>query len=233
MTGLLYRWPHAGRFGRVVPKTKFYEHGQVSTSVRDKFVAEVQRIVWAYKLAESTINLAGTTEVPEIQVFRIDAKHDDVSEAVLNAIDKAVKTPIIFEISRCVEGLRQARTVAAHKELGSRIPKLGTYYTGDWQPADADRHAPPTAIDLAALHTALLEPLIPLAARPGEGLSGMTARLERTRKVEREIAALERRIRSEPQLNRKVELRRTLKAKRDELANLTSPNPTPTSDTKD
>ena len=60
----------------------------------------MRRITWAYKLAESTINLPGSGEVPEIQVFEIEAKDDDVAEGVLAAIDKAVRTPIIFEISR-------------------------------------------------------------------------------------------------------------------------------------
>ena len=90
MTDILYRWPEAAKFGRRVPKEKFYEHGTVSPAVREKFIAEVQRITWAYKLAETTINLPGTPAVPEIQVFTIDAKTDDVSEAVLGAIDKAL-----------------------------------------------------------------------------------------------------------------------------------------------
>ncbi|WP_258048532.1 DUF4391 domain-containing protein [Mycobacterium kansasii] len=98
MTDVLYRWPAAAKFGRQVPKTKFYEHGAVSAALRDKFVNEIQRITWAYKLAESTINLVGDQQVPEIQVFQIDAKCDDVSEPVIAAIDKAVRTPIIFEI---------------------------------------------------------------------------------------------------------------------------------------
>ena len=79
MTGGLYRWPEAARFGRVVPKSKFYEQGTVPAAVREKFVSEVQRITWAYKLAENTINLPGTSAVPEIQVFQIDAKGRDVS----------------------------------------------------------------------------------------------------------------------------------------------------------
>ena len=83
--------------------------------MREKFVAEVQRITWAYKLAETTINLPGTTAVPEIQVFQIDAKGDDVSESVLAAIDKAVKTPIIFEITRGDGPERRTRMVATHK----------------------------------------------------------------------------------------------------------------------
>jgi hypothetical protein len=217
VTGLLYRWPRAAKFGRVVPKTKFYEHAAVPAAVREKFVAEVQRIIWAYKLAETTINLPGTTAVPEIQVFQIDAKGDDVSEPVLTAIDKAVKTPIIFEII-CGDGReRRTRMAATHKLLSSGMPKLSTYYTTEWHPDGADRRPLPTAINLTALYTALLEPLTPLAARPGEELSEVAARLETVRKLEREVATLERKVRAEPQLNRKVELRRALKSKKTEL----------------
>ena len=100
MTALLYRWPRAAEFGRVVPKGRFYEHGSLGSTVKDRFVSDVRRITWAYKLAESTINLPGSGEVPEIQIFEIEAKDEDVAEGVLAAIDKAVRTPIIFEISR-------------------------------------------------------------------------------------------------------------------------------------
>lgn len=227
MTGLLYRWPQAAKFGRVVPKTKFYEHAAVPATVREKFVSEVQRITWAYKLAETTINLPGTAAVPEIQVFQIDAKGDDVSEPVLTAIDKAVKTPIIFEVTRGDGPERRTRMAATHKLLSSGAPKVGAYYTTEWHPDDADRRPLPTAINLTALYTALLEPLTTLAARPGEEVSEVAARLETLRKLEREVATLQRKIRTEPQLNRKVELRRALKTKQATLADLTSPNPSP------
>ena len=232
MTRLLYRWPQAARFGRVVPKTKFYEHAAVPALVREKFVAEVQRITWAYKLAETTINLPGTTAVPEIQVFQIDAKGDDVSESVLAAIDKAVKTPIIFEITRGDGPERRTRMAATHKLLSASVPKLGAYYSTEWHPAEADRGPLPTAINLTAFYTALLEPLTPLAVRPGQEVAEVAARLETVRKLEREAATLERKIRTELQLNRKVELRRALKTKQARLADLTSPTPGPKSGTQ-
>jgi hypothetical protein len=227
VTGGLYRWPEAARFGRVVPKAKFYEHGTVPTVVREKFVAEVQRITWAYKLAENTINLSGSSAVREIQVFQIDAKNDDVSEPVLTTIDKAIRTPIIFEVTRGDGPARRTRMVAAHKATNSGTVKLGAYYTAEWQPDDVGRQPLPIAIDLPALYAGLLESLTPLTARPGEDAAEMTVRLESVRKLEREVATLEQKLRTEPQLNRKVELRRTLKSKRAALAALTSPSPGP------
>lgn len=227
MTGFLYRWPKAAEFGRVVPKTKFYERTNLRSTVKELFVSDVRRITWGYKLAESTINLPGSGEVPEIQVFEIEAKEGDVAEGVLAAIDKAVRTPIIFEISRGEGANGNICMVAAHKQLGTGAPRLGPYFSTDWQPASSDRVPLPTSIDLTSLYTALLQPLTPVASRPGENVSDVVGRLTTVRLLEREIAALERKLRNEPQVNRKVELRRTLKTKQAMLVDLTSPTHSP------
>ncbi len=227
MTAPLYRWPVPAQFGRTVPKTKFYEHASIGSTIKDRFVSDVRRITWAYKLAESTINLPGSVEVPEIQVFEIGAKEEDVAEGVLAAIDKAVRTPIIFEISRGEGTNGNIRMVAAHKQLGTSTLKLGPYLSTDWQPASGERVPLPTAIDLMGLYTALLQPLTSVEPRAGENVSDVVDRLTTLRSLEREIAALERKMRNEPQLNRRVELRRTLKTKQAMLVDLTSRTPSP------
>ena len=221
MTALLYRWPPAAKFGRAVPKAKFYEHATIGAAVKDKFVSDVRRITWAYKLGESTINLPANAEVPEIQVFEIEAKDEDVAEAVLAAIDKAVRMPIIFEIRRGGESDDCAiRMVAAHKQLGAGTPRLGPYLSTGWQPDSRERSALPTAIDLLSLYTALLQPLTRVASHAGENVSDVVGRLTRVRALEREIASLERKLRNERQLNRRMEIRRQLKERQAALAAL-------------
>lgn len=216
MTDLLYRWPESARFGRPIPKNKLYEQGTVPSAVRDKFVAEVERITWAYKLAEDTINLPSNASVPEIQVIVIDAKGEDVNSSVLTAIDKAIKQPTIFEIAAA----NGTRMVATPKQVGPGVPKLGAYYSTGWMSGDANRTPLPPAINLPSLYAALLEPLTPVSVRPGEGVSNVAARLEAVRRLEREVATLERKLRTEPQLNRKVALRRELKDRQAALASL-------------
>lgn len=224
--GLLYQWPPATRFGRIVPKTKFYEHATIAPSVRAKFVANIHRITWAYKLADTTINLRANAEVPEIQVFVIDAKGDDVTDDVLVAMDTAIPFPIIFEITRNSPGHAETRMVAAHKQLGGSRPRISAYFSTGWLPSDAPRLPLPPALDLPGLYSSLLAPLLPISACPGEGLPQTTERLDRVRKLEREIAALERRLRTEPQLNRKFELRRELRERAATLIDLTDPGHT-------
>jgi hypothetical protein len=208
MTGTLYRWPSSAAFGRTVPKTKFYEHGNIRTALRQKFVDEIQRITWAYKLADSTIRLKGSSAVPEIQVFAIETKKEDVSDDALTAIDKSVQFPILFEITRGSGG--SVRLVAAYKTLGGAMPKLGPYFSTGWLPVDAPRAPLPTALDLPNLYEALIASLLPVATRRGESVSRATDRMEQVRKLEREIAALDKKLRNEPQLNRRIELRRRL-----------------------
>jgi len=217
MTDLLYQWPAGSRFGARVPKEKLYENAPVTAALRERFVVDVQRITWTHKLAEETINLPSSRAVPEIEVFQIDSKRDDVADAVLALIDKAIPNPIVFEITREAAGRREVRMVAAHKPRGTGTSKTPAYYSTRWMPTDAERIPLPTAISLPALYSALLAPLTPVETRPGEDMSDVRARLEAVRRLQREIAGLERKIRSEPQLNRKIELRRVLKSKQSEL----------------
>ncbi len=219
---VLYHWPPNAAFGRTVPKAKFYDQGNVRGALREKFIDDVRRITWAYKLADETIHLRGTTDVPEIQVFTVETKGADVSDDVLAAIDKSVHFPIIFE----VVSAERVCMVAAQKSLDGKTPRIATYFTTDWQPFDKPRRPLPTALDLPTLYEAILASLLPVATRDDETVSEATGRLSRARKLEREIAALEKKLRTEPQLNRKFELRKRLKERESALAELTNPTPT-------
>ncbi|MFE5644183.1 DUF4391 domain-containing protein [Rhodococcus sp. NPDC056516] len=229
MNATLYKWPPTAKFDRVVSKTKFYEHSSIPVTVREKFVSEVQRIRWAYKLADKTIHLRGSDAVPEVQVFVIDAKDDDISEAVLAAIDKAIPFPIIFEINSEASDYAHTRMVAAYKQLGSTTTRISTYFATGWQPADVSRVPLPPAIDLPSLYAAILTPMIPIETLPSEDLSAATSRIEQARKIEREIINLEKKLRNEPQLNRKIELRRRVQERTTALTALTNPA-TPTNE---
>ncbi|GAB3036487.1 hypothetical protein GCM10027052_13530 [Parafrigoribacterium mesophilum] len=220
-TPVLFRWPSAAAFGRTVPKSKFYEHGNVRTALREKFTSDIQRITWAYKLADDTVRLRASAAVPEIQVFTVETKGADVSDDVLTAIDKSVHYPIIFEVA---SGDR-VRAVATHKSLHGKAPTVGAYITTGWLPADAPRRPLPTALDLSGLYEAILSAFLPGGTRAGETVSEATERLDRARKLQREIAVLEKKLRTEPQLNRKFELRRQLKERTAVLTELTEPAP--------
>lgn len=228
MTAPLYLWPKSAEVGRIVPKQKFYEHSKISTATKQKFVDDVQQVVWAFKLAEETVGLRGTEEVPEIQIFSIQAKDEDVSNLVLATIDRAIPLPIVFELRRQSRGDEQLRVTAAHKTVGSAKPKPAAYFTSGWLPAGSDREQLPAAIDLPRLYGQLLSPLLPTPVKPEEGLTQAIVRSDEIRRLEKEISRLETKIKNEPQFNRKLERRRELKilaAKLTTLAGTTQSEP--------
>jgi len=53
----LFNFPPQAKVGRVLPKSKIYQHGRVSVALRERFVRQVEQITWQYKLAPETINL--------------------------------------------------------------------------------------------------------------------------------------------------------------------------------
>lgn len=208
MTAALYDWPARARFGRPVPKSKFYETGAVRGGLRGKLVDQVQQITWAYKLADGTLNLPASDGLREIQVFEIETKTPDVGDDILTAIDRAIHFPILFEI-HSGDGT-PVRMAAAMKVLGDGSPKVGGYLTSEWMPGGTPRTPLPPAVSMSSLYDALITPLLPFGRRRGEAVTVAAARMEQARRLEREITALQRKLRAEPQLNRKVELRRRI-----------------------
>lgn len=212
--GVLWHWPDAAAVRRVVPKTKFYAHARIGSKLRAAFVAEIEQVTWAYKLAPKTVGLTGDDTVAEIQVFTVEAKPGQtVSAAVLAAIDASIPTPIVFEERHGAGAGARLRTRAAFKRPGPRGPVVGDLLDGDWLPAHTARTPLPVALDLAGLYALLLAPLLPLTARPGESMPDVLERVARANRLAREVAALERQMRAEAQPNRKLDLRRELHAR--------------------
>ncbi|MCA9397010.1 MAG: DUF4391 domain-containing protein, partial [Candidatus Omnitrophica bacterium] len=46
MSNILFDYPRNAAFGRVVPKRKIYDHGKVSSAVKELFVQQIDQIIW-------------------------------------------------------------------------------------------------------------------------------------------------------------------------------------------
>lgn len=217
----LFSFPAQARVARVVPKNKIYEHGPVSSALRDKFVGQVEQITWAYKLAPETINLPARDGVAEIQIFDIVLKVSELDKDVLRAIDRAIPLPIIFQLHHD----QHTRMVAAFKrpsEADTSKWVVDGYFAGNWLPIDSPRQPLPVALDLQRLYEQLLRCLLPNSARSDESLPEQLARLNRLRSLHSERAKLDARMHKEKQFNRKVGLNAKLREIQNEIAELSA-----------
>jgi len=216
----LYAYPGQAAFNRVLPKNKIYEHGKPTRVVRNAFVAQVNQIIWQYKLAPETINLPARPGVPEIEIFSIELKTPEVSDDVLRCIDKAIPLPIFYNLG--FDG--RIKTVAAYKRPSDADASrwvVDGYFASPWLPAQGERSALPVALDMAGLYEQMLRRLMPLPARSGETLKDHVERLTQLRGKQNEYTKLEVRLHKEKQFNRKVEINtqlRTIKTSIETLA---------------
>lgn len=219
MSGALFAYPKQAEFNRVLPKSKIYEHARPSRSVRERFVAEVDQIVWRYKLAPETLNLPTRPGVPEIEIFSVSLRTSELSESVLRTIDKAIPFPIFFELS---QGERIKSTVAYKRPSDADSTKwvVDAYFETTWFPAGQGREPLPVALDLFSLYEQVLRRHINLPAKPGESLKEQVERINAIRAKQAECRKLEARLQQEVQFNRKVELNRELRTLKNELSSL-------------
>ncbi len=218
-SSLFFAYPKQAEFNRVLPKSKIYEHGKPTRAVRDGFVAQINQIVWQYKLAPETINLPARPGVPEIEIFSLELKTPEVSEDVLRCIDKAIPLPIFYNLS--FDG--RIKTVAAYKrpsDADSSRWVVGDYFASPWLPANSERSELPVALDMAGLYEQMLRRLMPQPARTGETLKDHVERLAQLRSKQTEYTKLEARLHKEKQFNRKVEMNTQLRSIKTDIETL-------------
>ena len=227
MTAVFFDYPKAAAFGRVVPKTRIYEHAGANTALKDLFVTQIDQIVWKFKLATETTNLAATRAVREIQVFGVSLRTNKLDDEVLRAIDRAILFPLIFELTW--SGKRKA--VAAFKrpsEADAAKWVVSEYFATDWEPGDAPRQSLPVALNLGGLYDAILTAMMPVAKVADEDIQTRVARMEAIRAKTRELDRIKIRLAREKQFNKRVAINAELRVTRQELERLTKGEPVST-----
>jgi hypothetical protein len=215
----MFAYPKAAEFNRLVPKTKIYAHARPSKRVKELFVAQVDEVLWKYKLSPETIKLPARKGINEIQVFEIVLRTPRLDPAVLQAVDKAIPFPLLFQL--VYEG--QIRFAASYKrpsEADASKWVIEASFQTEPQPVSAKRPPLPVALDLAGLYEQIVRHHIPLSPRPGEGIADHVARYNLLAEKQKAQQQLQARLAQEKQFNRKVALNAQLRALTTELASL-------------
>ena len=213
----MFGFPASTEFGKKIPKQKFYENIAITPALKRVFAEQIRLILWRNKLAVTTLNLAAGGAVTEVEVFEIRLNAPRLDEAVLRQIDRAVPYHTLFVLT--CDGKAQAwvgcKEAAA---TGGSAFKVGWYYHTDWVPEDGLRFRV-EGLSLDAVYENLVRQVAgdALPSAEGETLQTSVARDENRRRLERQIAALEGKIRKERQLNRRMEMNGQLRLLKKEL----------------
>lgn len=211
--------PKSTEFNRRIPKQKFYENISVSPTLKRVFIDQIKVIYWRNKVAATTMNLAAGDTVTELEVFEIKLNGQKLDESVLRQIDKEIPYHILFLLE--YDGKYQAWT--AYKEAaasGSNAFKVGTYYHTDWLSED-ELPLKVEGLSVDKVYENFVRQIAgdALRAEVGktESLKESVERDNRRQELEKQIAALQTKVRKEKQLNKQVQLNAELKKLKKEL----------------
>ena len=218
---MLYEYPKKTKFGKLVAKNKIYEHANASTALKDKFVNQIDKIIWANKLAPETMNLESSDTVPEIQVFDVKLKVKDLSEELLKSIDKVIPFPIIFQLYY----EDKIKIKAAYKRPSDADKNrwvVESYFETEWLDVDSPKEALPVVLNLTNLYEKMLKVLMPKITEHAihTSIKEQVSHLERYRTKEKEYEKLKVKRDKEKQFNRKAEFNTQLKSLKIELDKL-------------
>ena len=214
-------FPVSTEFNKRIPKQKFYENLDVSPTLRRVFVDQIRIVYWRNKLAASTLNIAAGEAVTEIEVFEVRLNEPKLDDAVLKQIDKEIPYHILF-ILTC-DGKAQAWI--GYKEAaasGSSAFKVNRYYHTDWM-AEEELQLHIDGLNMDTVYESLVRQIAgdKLQAESGESLKESVERDEKKKQLEKQIAALESKMRKEKQLNRQMEMNAELKQLRKLMGDVT------------
>ncbi|MFC1238381.1 DUF4391 domain-containing protein [Treponema vincentii] len=209
--------PESTEFNARIPKQKFYENLSITPAIKKAFTEQIKMIYWRNKLAATTLNLAAGKRVMEIEIFEVNLNSLDLDENVLRLIDREISYHILFILE--YNGKYQA--VMRYKETaisGKAAFKVDRYYHTEW----VDEKELPLHLEGLTMD-AVYENFIRQIS--GDSLSGkehttLKESIEQQKKreqLEKQIAALEAKIRKEKQPKKKFELASELKRLQEEI----------------
>ena len=198
--------PRSTEVNRRVAKEKLYQNATLAPQTREMIKDQIDSVFWRNKLADSTMAISAGETVAEIQIFEIQLRQRELDKRVLPAIAKAIPYKILF-------------ILVFGDEAQVWIEASGTFYNTDWQPLGG------FALKFEGLNLdAVYENLARQISGGRLGTEGdieeAVDRDKKRQKLERDIAALEKKLLREKQFNKQVELNGELKRLRKELEEL-------------
>ncbi|GHV02662.1 hypothetical protein FACS1894211_14520 [Clostridia bacterium] len=157
-------------------------------------LSAVELVTWLYKISLETADFRKAGDLAEIQIFEVKFKADAIDKKAFAAIQKAIPYPIIFAAGA------KNYTIAE-----------GTLFEADAIVAGDELQIERRSSLISDLYDDIIKHFVPIAKRMGENTSEFIARYSIIKGLERDIASLQKRVDTEKQPNKRIQLNEELK----------------------
>ncbi|WP_223209319.1 DUF4391 domain-containing protein [Veillonella tobetsuensis] len=211
----------ATEFNRRIPKAKFYENINITTSLKRLFVDHVKNIYWRNKIASTTTNLSAGKYVTEIEVFEVNLNSPQVDIDLLKCIDSVIPYHILYILE--YNGKYQAWI--GYKEtmdIYKKRSKVDRYYHTNWF-EETELVVRLEGLNLDDVYENLVRQIAGDKLQSDSSTESLKQSVERDKEIEslqKQISILQNKIRKEKQLNKQIEINTELKKLRSALENI-------------
>lgn len=198
--------PRSTQVNRRVAKEKLYQNAALAPQTREMIKDQIDSVFWRNKLADSTMAISAGETVAEIQIFEIQLRQRELDKRVLPAIAKAIPYKILF-------------ILMFGDAAQAWIEASGTFYNTDWQSLDGFT-LKFEGLNLDAVYESLARQISGGRLGTDGDIEEAVDRDKQRQRLQRYIAALEKKLLREKQFNKQVEFNGELKRMRAELEEL-------------
>ena len=210
--------PKATEFNRRIPKAKFYENINITTSLKRLFVDQIKNIYWRNKIASTTTNLIDGKYVTEIEVFEINLDSSQVDIGLLKFIDSVIPYHILY----ILEYIGKYQVWIGYKEatdIEKKISKVDRYYHTNWL-EETELIVKLEGLNLDDVYENLVRQIAGDKLQSDGSSESLKQSVQRDKEIEtlqKQISILQNKIRKEKQLNKQIEINTELKKLRSVL----------------
>lgn len=204
--------PKATEFNRRIPKAKFYENINITTSIKRLFVAQIKNIYWRNKIAPTTTNLIDGKYVTEIEVFEVNLNNSQVDIELLKFIDSVIPYHILY----ILKYNSKYQAWIGYKEstdIEKKISKVDRYYHTNWL-EETELIVKLEGLSLDDVYENLVRQIAGDKLQSDNSTKTLKQSVERDKEIEtlqKQISTLQNKIRKEKQLNKQIEMNTELK----------------------
>ncbi len=200
---MFFDLPEATLVDKVIPKNTF--HAMMKGKVKKQLTDIVRKITWKHKLSPETINLPGGS-LEEIQIFELKLKSKKYIREVTDVIDKNIPYAIIFVITFDDE-CYFSTSFKHNNPQNSDTAVIDCVLHSEWVPNNRNHYKLTLSNSLDdVLKSFCLELMSVKSSNHDLSTEQLIDFANEKSVLEKEISALENKIKSCKQFNQKVEL---------------------------
>ena len=177
---------------KFIPKKTFYERVGFSSNIKDDFVNIIDKIIWLYKISPDTLGVNKTKQVEEIEIFELYLKIRVLPKTVIKIISKSIPYPVLFVIK--------------YKDEVCYSIKADDNFFTDWNEQINFNFK---GINLEYIYEQIVKIII-REEKNNNNFSEILIQKSKREELLKQIQMLKKKIKTEKQFNKKVELNKLL-----------------------